>query len=68
MWVGAGLGLAASLSLAPLLSHWLFGIAPIDAATITGALAAVVVVALGATYVPARRAARTDPAVVFRSE
>ena len=68
MWVGATLGLAASLSLAPLLSHWLFGIAPIDAATIIGALAAVVVVALGATYVPARRAARTDPAVVFRSE
>jgi ABC-type antimicrobial peptide transport system permease subunit len=68
MWVGAVLGLLASVALAPLLSRWLFGIAPVDAGTLATAVAAVVGVAIVATLVPARRAARTDPAVVFRSE
>jgi len=68
MWVGAGLGLVTSLALAPLLSRWLFGIAPVDVPTMMGALASVVVVAVIATYVPANRAARTDPAVVFRCD
>ena len=66
MWIGAALGLALSVALAPLLSRWLFGIAPVDVPTIAGAVAAVVVVALVATYVPASRAARADPASVFR--
>jgi len=68
MWVGAVLGLMISIALAPLLSHWLFGIAPVDVPTIAGAVASVVVVALIATYVPANRAARTDPAIVFRTD
>lgn len=68
MWLGAALGLAVSVVLAPLLSRWLFGIAPLDGPTIITAVSAVVVVALAATYVPARRAARTDPAVVFRTD
>ena len=66
MWLGAALGLAVSVALAPLLSRWLFGIAPVDVPTMAGAVAAVVVVALIATYVPASRAARADPASVFR--
>jgi putative ABC transport system permease protein len=68
MWVGAVLGLMVSSALAPLLSRWLFGIAPMDAGTLATAVASVVGVAIVATLVPARRAARTDPAVVFRSE
>jgi len=68
MWVGAALGLAASVALAPLLSRWLFGIAPVDLPTIAGALVTVVVVAIAATYVPANRAARTDAAIVFRAD
>lgn len=68
MWLGAALGLAVSVVLAPLLSRWLFGIAPLDGPTIITAVTAVVIVALAATYVPARRAARTDPAVVFRTD
>jgi predicted permease len=68
MWAGTVLGLLASVALAPLLSRWLFGIAPVDAGTLATAAAAVVGVALVATLVPARRAARTDPAVVFRGE
>jgi putative ABC transport system permease protein len=68
MWVGAALGLAASVALGPLLSRWLFGIAPVDGPTIAGALLAVIVVAVIATYVPASRAARADPAIVFRAD
>jgi len=68
MWVGAALGLASSIALAPLLARWLFGIAPVDVPTIAGALLTVVVVALIATYVPASRAARADPAIVFRTD
>jgi ABC-type antimicrobial peptide transport system permease subunit len=68
MWTGAALGLAASVALAPLLSRWLFGIAPVDVPTMVGALASVIVVAVIATYVPANRAARTDPAIVFRTD
>jgi predicted permease len=68
MWVGAGLGVAVSVTLAPLLSRWLFGISPIDLSTLGAALVAVVVVGVAATWVPARRASRADPAVVFRSE
>ena len=68
MWLAAALGLAASVALAPLLSRWLFGIAPVDVPTIVGALVVVVVIALIATYVPASRAARADPAIVFRTD
>jgi len=68
MWIGAALGVAASVALAPLLSRWLFGIAPVDVPTMVGALASVILVAVIATYVPASRAARTDPAIVFRSD
>jgi predicted permease len=65
---GATIGMIISVAAAPLLSRWLFGIAPIDAATILVSLATVTVVALIASYVPARRAAQADPAAVLRSE
>jgi putative ABC transport system permease protein len=68
VWLGAVLGVAVSVSLAPMLSRWLFGIAPIDLSTIAGALVTVVFVGTVATWVPARRAARLDPAVVFRGD
>lgn len=68
IWVGAGLGVAASVVLTPLLSRWLFGIPPIDPPTIAEAVGLVTLVAVVATWVPARRAARADPAVVFRTD
>jgi putative ABC transport system permease protein len=66
--VGGAIGLIVSVAAAPLLSRWLFGIAPIDVATILTALATVTLVALIASYVPARRAGATDPAAVLRSD
>jgi len=68
VWIGGALGVLASVAAAPLLSRWLFGIAPFDRGTIGAALGAVGAVAMLASYIPARRAARTDPATVFRGD
>ena len=65
---GTAVGIVLSLAGAPLLSRWLFGIAPVDGATILVSLATVTGVALIASYVPARRAAHADPAVVLRTD
>ena len=46
----------------------LFGIAPIDPPTFVAIPALLFLVALAASYVPARRAARIDPVICLRSE
>jgi putative ABC transport system permease protein len=65
---GAVGGVAGSLVLAGPLSRWLYGVSPMDAGAYVTATAAVGVVALIASYVPARRAARIDPVVALRTE
>jgi ABC-type lipoprotein release transport system permease subunit len=53
-------------------SRWiesqLFGVAPTDVSTYVVATAAVAATALAATWLPARQAARVDPAVTLRTE
>jgi ABC-type lipoprotein release transport system permease subunit len=46
----------------------LFGVAPTDPATYAAAAAGLAGVALLATWLPARRASRVDPAAVLRAE
>jgi putative ABC transport system permease protein len=66
--IGLGLGLVTSFALSRLLSSFLFGVRPTDPATFAAVSAALVLVALLASYVPARRAADIDPATALRVE
>jgi predicted permease len=66
--IGAGLalGLAASLWAVRFVEALLFDLEARDAATFAGAAAVLLVVGLLAAWMPARRAARLDPATVLR--
>jgi putative ABC transport system permease protein len=64
--VGIVVGLLAALGLTQLLSGILFGITPTDPVTFAEVVALLVVVAVLASYLPARRAASVDPQVVLR--
>jgi predicted permease len=59
--VGVALGVAGALALTRAMESLLYGVSTTDAWTFAGAAALVTVVAMGATYLPARRAARVDP-------
>jgi len=69
-WVGAGLalGLAASLLLQDLVSKAVHGMSPGGSATAVVAAALLILATFVAAYLPARRAARLNPAQVLRHE
>jgi putative ABC transport system permease protein len=68
--IGAGvaIGLLASLALTRLASSLLFGVTATDPPTFLAAALLLSLVALLASFLPARRATRLDPAAVLRSE
>lgn len=65
---GVVLGIAGSFGVTRLLSSFLFGVTPTDAATFAAVPTLLLLVALLAAYVPARRAARVDPVNALRAE
>jgi putative ABC transport system permease protein len=65
---GVALGAAGSLALTRLLRSQLFGVRPTDPATFLAVTVLLVAVALLASWVPARRAARVDPMEALREE
>ncbi len=67
---GAGLvlGLAGAIAATRLLTSMLFEVKPGDPATYAAVAALLGVVALAASYIPARRASRVDPLVALRQE
>jgi putative ABC transport system permease protein len=65
--VGVAIGVAGALLSTRLLRGLLFGVAPTDVAAIGVALPVLAVVALLATYFPARRAVRIAPLEAIRS-
>jgi ABC-type antimicrobial peptide transport system permease subunit len=66
--IGLVIGLVGSVFIARLLSSLIFGVSANDWATFGAVLAAMTAVALAASYIPARRAARLDPTIALRHE
>jgi ABC-type antimicrobial peptide transport system permease subunit len=65
---GVALGTAAALALARIMTGSLYGVAPTDPLTFVAMAAALMVAALVAVSLPARRAARLDPMAALREE
>src|SRR5262249_35561154 len=65
---GLTIGLAAAAGTTRYLEAMLFGITPLDPATFAAVAAGFAAVALVASFVPARRAARVDPVQALRCE
>jgi predicted permease len=66
--LGVGLGLAAAFGVMRLLKGLLFGVRALDPSTFASVALLLIVVALLACYLPARRSASTDPLAAIRCE
>jgi putative ABC transport system permease protein len=65
---GVAAGVAASLALTRLMSGLLFGVSATDATTYVVLTLLLLLVALAACYLPARRASKVDPLIALRYE
>jgi predicted permease len=65
---GAALGLVVALMLARVLRSMMYDVSPADPLTFVSVVFMVIVIALLACYLPARRAARANPMTALRAE
>ncbi|NNF27085.1 MAG: ABC transporter permease, partial [Gemmatimonadetes bacterium] len=66
--MGIGIGLVGAVATTRLLEGMLYEVGPFDPATFAALSITVLLVAVVAAYIPARRATRVDPMVALRSE
>jgi ABC-type antimicrobial peptide transport system permease subunit len=66
--IGVVVGLILAAASARLIERFLFSVSPLDALTFGSMAVIFIIVALVASYLPARRAAGADPMVILRAE
>ncbi len=66
--LGIGIGIALAMGLSKLLRGMLFGVSNFDPVSYVGLTLLLMLVALAASWLPARRAAKVDPAVALHAE
>jgi predicted permease len=66
--VGVAVGIVAAMGLTRLMANQLFGVSPHDPITFVGVAVLLIIVAVAACYIPARRAMRVDPIIALRCE
>jgi len=65
---GVVIGIGGALAVTQLATSLLHGVQPRDPLTFVGVVALLVLVAFGASWLPARRATRVDPITALRAE